>query len=41
MFLPLAQKMVEKFVNENKIDAEAGIKLNVFNVVILLDKTLK
>lgn len=24
MLLPLAEKMVEKFVNESKIDAEAG-----------------
>ena len=24
MLLPLAEKMAEKFVNENKIDSEAG-----------------
>ena len=31
MLLPLAEKMVEKFVNESKIDAEAGTdKTGVF-----------
>ena len=27
MLFPLAEKMVEKFVNESKIDAEAGTGL--------------
>lgn len=35
MLFPLAEKMVEKFVNESKIDAEAGTGLTVNYIQII------
>lgn len=39
MLLPLAEKMVEKFVNESKIDAEAGTdKTGIFLAKLSLNQ---
>ena len=32
MFFPLAERMVVKFINENKVDAEAGIVKLMFSL---------